>query len=386
MRVANITSYRNYGKSVNDIHDHFNKSMNKISSGKAYESAADNPLAYYEGKRIDNQYLDTLSKLDLISDVKNRIYQQELGARDIQSKLSSAKKAVEFALSETNNNDMSIVDTKRKELLSYQQTMTNDLNSQYENFYIYGGNDLANSPFSLSADGTTLTFTHTFAGDDTPTEMVMELKKQADGTYQYDFTGTDKDGGGMDKTQTLDAIAKAMGEQGRMDIGYGTIFDRSTLIDTYTGGLNAITGLSSDEINAMDPAARNAAIEERLNNSAIALTGKAALTLKDYMDDPTETTKAKSMESLGNIMDSMTTTEHTVTTVYSDLGNKYQIMESVDERLTLDKQNMEEHYKDKLGADPYEAIMDMYSYNQSYNAALKIGSYLVNTSLFDFMR
>ena len=37
-----------------------------------------------------------------------------------------------------------------------------------------------------------------------------------------------------------------------MDIGYGTISDRETLMDTYTGGLNAITGLSSDAVRAMD--------------------------------------------------------------------------------------------------------------------------------------
>ena len=84
MRVTTTAAYRNFSGSVNDVHSRLNKSMNKISSGKAYEKAADNPLAYYEGKKIDNQYLDTLSKLNLIPDVKNRLYQQELGIRDYE--------------------------------------------------------------------------------------------------------------------------------------------------------------------------------------------------------------------------------------------------------------------------------------------------------------
>ena len=66
MRVTTTAAYRNFSGSVNDVHSRLNKSMNKISSGKAYEKAADNPLAYYEGKKIDNQYLDTLSKLNQI--------------------------------------------------------------------------------------------------------------------------------------------------------------------------------------------------------------------------------------------------------------------------------------------------------------------------------
>jgi len=61
---------RNFTSSINDVHSKLNKSMNKVSSGKAYESAAENPLAYYEGQKIDHQYQDTLSKLSLTTSIK----------------------------------------------------------------------------------------------------------------------------------------------------------------------------------------------------------------------------------------------------------------------------------------------------------------------------
>lgn len=382
MRVVTTATYRNFASSVNDVHERLNKSMNKISSGKAYESAADNPLAYYEGKKIDSQYLDTVGKLELITDVKNRLYQQELGVRDIQENLSYAKKAVLYIQSETNNSDMSTVDTKKNELLSYQQTMVNDLNAQYQNFYIFGGNDISTAPFTLSADGSTLTFTHQFTGDDKATTIEMKLEDQGDGTYAYSFSGTDSKGNTLDKDASLTALSKAMMEQGRMDLGYGTIYEKDTLIDTYTGGLNAITGLSSDALKAMDENKRVAEIEKALNNSAIALTGKAALTLNDYSQGGD---KSVFSSSLGTIMTNMEETIHTVGTVYSDLGTKYSILESTEERLTLNKQTLTEQYTEKLGADSYESILEMYSYNQSYNAALSVSSYLMNMSLFDFM-
>ena len=139
MRVTNSSYYRNFTNSINDVHGRLNKSMNKVSSGKAYEKASDNPLAYYEGKKIDNQYQDTLSKLGLITNVKNRLYQQELGARSIQNRLSEAKKKIEYVRSDSNNSDMQIVQTVRDDLLQKQQSMVNDLNAQYQNNYIFGG-------------------------------------------------------------------------------------------------------------------------------------------------------------------------------------------------------------------------------------------------------
>lgn len=117
MRITNTTINRNFTRSINDVHDRLIKSINKVGSGKAYEAAADNPLAYYEGKKIDGQYSDVMSKLSLVTDVKNRLYQQELGARSIQKTLSEAKTRVQYILSDSNNEKMSTVGTVKDDLL-----------------------------------------------------------------------------------------------------------------------------------------------------------------------------------------------------------------------------------------------------------------------------
>ena len=62
MRVTNASTYRNFTSSVNNVHLALNKSMNKVSSGEAYERASDAPLAYFEGKKIDGLYQDTLTR------------------------------------------------------------------------------------------------------------------------------------------------------------------------------------------------------------------------------------------------------------------------------------------------------------------------------------
>lgn len=384
MRVTNSSYYRNFTNSINDVHGRLNKSMNKVSSGKAYEKASDNPLAYYEGKKIDNQYQDTLSKLGLITNVKNRLYQQELGARSIQNRLSEAKKKIEYVRSDSNNSDMQIVQTVRDDLLQKQQSMVNDLNAQYQNNYIFGGSDTTTPPFTLSADGRELTFSHTFAGDDSATKMAMTLTQQTDGTYQYEFSGTKGNPpANMDSDETLDNIVKAMRETGYMDVGYGNISEPDTLLDTNTGGLNLITGLSAGAMNAMSDSQAKDEVIKRLNNSPVALVGKAVIASDNYIGGGS---REDFSSALGTVMDTMTDTEHSVSTVYSDLGNKYSLLESTEEKLTTIKLALTEQYKEKLGADPYEAITEMFSYQQSYNAALRVGSNMMSSSLFDFVK
>ena len=104
-RVTNTAMNRKYTTGVNDVHGRLNKAMNRVSSGKAYENAAENPLAYYQGKKLDNQYQDVESKLELISDLEKRLEEQEGGAYAIQNQLAEAQKKVVYITSDSNNGE-----------------------------------------------------------------------------------------------------------------------------------------------------------------------------------------------------------------------------------------------------------------------------------------
>ncbi|MCI9184195.1 MAG: flagellar hook-basal body protein [Lachnospiraceae bacterium] len=394
MRVVNSSMYRKFTSGVNNAHANLIKSYNKVSSGEAYEKAAENPLAHYRGKKIDDQFQESLAKTTLIKDVKNRLYQQELGAYDIQTTLAAAKNQVQRCRTGTTSDEALM--TLRDDLLQKMHTVVNDLNAQYENFYVFGGNDISTSPFSLSADGTTLTFNHKYPGEQNVTTITMKLTENADGTWTYKdagISGTTYDSNGnavtLNAAQAKEKLLTAMKEQGRMDLGYGSIHDRSTLMDTYTGGLNVLTGLNSDAViaGAGDPATdpNGKDILDYLNESAVALIGQAVLSVDSYKASGTGD-KTQLYEVLGKTIEQMTQTEHTVSTVYSDLGNKYKALDDTQTKMKKVQDSMQEQYNDLLGADPYMAIMEMFNNQYSYNAALQVGSNLMNTSLFDFMR
>ncbi len=398
MRVVNSTLYRKFTSSTNNTHANLIKSFNKISSGKAYEAAAENPLAHYRGKKIDDQFQESLSKSTLLKDVQNRIYQQESGAYDIQVTLANAKNQVQRA--QTGTTDDTARQTLRDDLLQKMHTVVNDLNVQYEDFYVYGGNDISTCPFSLSADGKTLTYSHTFPGDENATKISLTLTENTDGTWSFkedaaSMSGTDAQGNAMSFNQIKEKLLSAMSEQGRMNLGYGSIHDQPTLVDTFTGGLNVLTGLSSDAVKAGagDPAKdpNGKSVIDYLNESPIALIGQAVHAIDSYTakvnaNTATDADAKMRHDVLAQTITRMTVTEHTVSTVYSDLGNKYKLMDDLQTKLKKNQDSLQEQYNNVLGADPYEAIMDMFNNQYAYNAALQVGSNLMNTSLFDFMR
>lgn len=399
MRVTNSSTYRNYTTSVNNVHANLNKSLNKISSGREYETAAENPISYYRGKSIDSEYLDVLSKASLITDVKARLEQQEDGAYHIQNLLAEARKTVIKARTGTTTG--TAMGTLRDELLQKEHSIVNDLESQYQDFYVYGGNDVSTPPFSLSNDGMTLTYSHTFPGEDTPTNFEMKLTEQKDangdgtGIYKFELQSNG------DPNATSKRLVQAMSEQGYMDLGYGDIRDHSTLLDTYTGGLNLLTGLTSNSIISSTSAYTKDAeydayvkdtIMQKLTDGPLGLIAQAVKSMDNYLNEGSvdhpelEDDREKLDKDLARLMDEMAVSEHTTSTVYSDLGNKYKILEDTETRLNTLKDSLTIQYKDVVGADPYASIYEMFNNQYAYNAALQVGSNLMQSSLFDFVR
>ena len=169
-----------------------------------------------------------------------------------------------------------------------------------------------------------------------------------------------------------------MTERGYVDIGYGTIDEPSTLLDTFTGGFNVMTGVNADTAKTMSPAD----LRKALNNSSVGLMAQAIAVTDSYLDNEDLGTFTK---DLSQVMDNMTLAEHKVSSIYSDLGNKYSLIETTETRLKSLEDGLKEEYKDKLGADPYEAIMEMFSYQFSYTASLQLSSKIMESSLFNFI-
>ena len=407
MRVTARTYYQDYAKSVNDLHTKLNKSMEQVGNGRKFNEAKEDPIAYYAGKRIENQHSDAEAKKTVIDDVKNRLYQQEKGALSIQDDMRTVNTKVVNLKNDTTNANASTVETFESEFTQRLHSVVNTLNSQYDNFYVYGGNDMTTVPFSLKEDldgappSVTLTYSHKFPGDEKATEL--NIKYSYDGTnYKNEFSGKASDGTALGEGDTLKLILSAMREQGKMSTGYGSLRDRSTLLDTYTGGLNMITGLSSDTLKGLsDTDAINrikgasnggpvVAEEDSLMNSPVALLSKSVLTTHNYVkalktNTNVSTAKERFHKDLSDFINQNDDSESRVSDTYRVLGIKYAALEATQSKLDITMDTLQAEYSSKLAIDPYDAVVKMYSYQDSYNAAMKVGANIMQSSLFDFV-
>ena len=262
-------------------------------------------------------------------------------------------------------------------------------------------------PFSLKEDldgappSVTLTYSHKFPGDEKATEL--NIKYSYDGTnYKNEFSGKASDGTALGEGDTLKLILSAMREQGKMSTGYGSLRDRSTLLDTYTGGLNMITGLSSDTLKGLsDTDAINrikgasnggpvVAEEDSLMNSPVALLSKSVLTTHNYVkalktNTNVSTAKERFHKDLSDFINQNDDSESRVSDTYRVLGIKYAALEATQSKLDITMDTLQAEYSSKLAIDPYDAVVKMYSYQYSYNAAMKVGANIMQSSLFDFV-
>lgn len=481
MRVTSGTFYKTYAQSVQDLKSKYNKSMEQVSTGRKYNSSVDDPLSYYAGKKLDNLYQDVKAKNTTADSVKNRLYQQESGALAIQAEMRKTNSKLEFLNTDSSTGNAATVQTVIEEFQTRNQTIVNNLNATYENYYVYGGNDMSTLPFSLTSsdkedsksisslpvdsktpDGNksisldtdtynTLTYEHKFPGENEVTVMKMRLRKATDaeieaskkaasknsksntnasvddldasdgyimeyalgkkdpgtGTIVYDNGTTDGSNqpefhtkGDTVGRNALDKIASAMKEQGRMDLGYGNIRERETLIDTYTGGLNVITGVTSDSLrekaalSTPDMAGIYADIDSGLKNSPVFLISKATYTATDFSDalkensNSTDTSDVRKQlhTSMAEIIGEWTHSEDRVSNTYRELGVRYALLENTQTALDLKEDTYKNEYAERLGVDTYDAIAEMYANQFSYQAAMKVGSKIMQNSLFDFVQ
>jgi flagellar hook-associated protein 3 FlgL len=437
MRVTSATYYKDYAQAVQDLHSKLNKTMQQVSTERKYETAKENPLAYYSGKKIDNQYNNIEAQNDVISDMSNRLYQQEQGAQSIQTEMRTIQTRLLQLSNDSSSGELATVKTFNTDFAQRLQTIANDMNASYENFYVFGGNDTTTVPFELNTElasgkdnSVTLSFSHKFPGQDTATVVDMQysldsldssgslqLKYRVNGRVPSNENGVIKysDVRQTDfaaaNSEAMTALLSSMEEEGRMNLGYGSISNRDTLPDTFTNGLNMLTGLNASGLKAMDPgktindaSGAKSAIHKELLRDPVALTAKAILSTQQYID-VSEVEKGESSltadqliksdvagskellhQNLSDVINGWDPAEQRLSDTYRELGLKESILKATQSRLDSMEDTLTSNYTDKLGIDTYDAIVKMYSLQYSYTAAMKVGSNVMQSSLFDYVR
>ena len=180
-----------------------------------------------------------------------------------------------------------------------------------------------------------------------------------------------------------------------MSLGYGSLESRQTLPDTFTGGLNMLTGIDSSGLKAMTSGEARKTINEQMTQTPIALTAQALLATNKYLNvkENANSTDAENSQALKDLNTTLSSvigkwddSEQRVSNTYRELGIRESTLETVQTRLSSTKTTLQSQYTDKVGIDTYDAIVKMYSQQYAYTAAMKVGSNIMQSSLFDYVK
>ncbi len=172
---------------------------------------------------------------------------------------------------------------------------------------------------------------------------------------------------GMDADESYALLEQYSQEAAYVDLGFGLTFDAdgkvvpSSAFDTALPGINAV-GFGKDD--------------DGLSNNLIVLTGQMADLLEaDEFDS----------EAYGVLWTKFHEQYQDLANEFATIGAKSQLLESTETRLTTEKDNIYEQYKDTVGIEEDEAITNYMWAQYAYNVALKIGTSIIGPSLLDFM-
>ncbi len=331
MRITTNMVRRNYQDNLNSTLTGLNSARLQVDTGRRFGSSYEDPASASKGVVLENRFSRNEEYLSAVGDT---IKWQDI-QEGILTEVNDIAKEIDnnYAMAAVNgtnaNNRAEYATTFR----AMQESMVYALNAMYGETYVANGNDTKTPPFELKEDGTV-----TYRGLD-----VSDTSNQV----------------------ALEEMAK---ETAYVDLGFGLEFDASGVIIPSTAFDMSMPGI--EVVGFGEDADGNPV-------NMIELVGEMA----EVLEAPTFDS-----EKYHELWTAFGEGAENVRHQLAEIGTKSQLLETTESRLELESINIDEQYKDAVGIEASEAIMNFSYADYVYNASLKVGMNILTPSLLDFLQ
>ena len=337
MRITTNALIRNYKSNLGRSVDNLNKSRNHVMTQRSFNKVAEDPASAARASQLHRKYYKNQDNLDTLLDIQSR----QDGQEDALMQVVNAIKTIssDYNIQAMSGDKQTPEDraTFASAIRQFQKSMTLCLNSSYEDTFLFAGSDGKTPPFTLSEDGSKLTYRGV--------DVNLESSHPDYGKY--------------------DALVK---DSLYVDLGMGLSLDEignvvpSSAFNVSLPGIKAI-GYGQDS--------------DGLSNNIIILAGQLA----EELEQPTF-----DADKYGKMMNKFKSLRTDVLNEVTNLGVKSEFLNTTKDRLENNDIALQEQMLKVEGVDTAEAITD-YMWNQyAYNAALKVGTSILSPSFIDFMK
>lgn len=333
MRITNRMITSKYVRSLNQISSDLNRLNNKVTSGRAFTKASENTSAAIRAYQLRRDMSKSEGFMTNIQHAETTLRNSESSIMHIQELVQNAQtKIIQGVNGTQSESERKIIAT---ELRNIQDQMLQTLNGSSSDMYYFGGTNTTDKPFTLDS---------------------------ATGKLRYN--------GNLLDDPALDPAA-LLADSRFVDIGLNVRVDASGTIDNTSVFKYSIPGLQitgyGEELVNGEPMSAN--IYDLIGRMATELE-KGSTYDKDMAD-----------ALLGKIQQTSPKVVHALT----DVGAKTSYLEFITDRLEAKEFNDQERQMELEAADPAETIIYFKSQEAAYNAALQMGTKIIQPSIFDYM-
>lgn len=344
MRITNKMITTKYIRSLNNLSSDLNKYSTMIESGRAFSKSSENTAAAVKAYQLRTDMSKTDSYQSNIAHAQSALSNSESVLMNIEELMLEAKDKIRAAnTGSASADERKIIAT---ELKNIQDQLLQALNANSSGSYYFGGTNTDTAPFSVGSDGKLVYNGISLSTQDTTEQATLEGYK--DDSMYVDI--------GMGLTLIDDPEDT--------NVPPRQIPDPRSVFQYSLPGIN-IVGSGMTTINGVD-----------VPNNLYDLLGSIANGLESstYTYDQVNELYGKFDTATKEIVYSLT-----------EVGAKTSYLSFMTERYETQTLNMQERQLKVEGADPAHTIILFKSQQVAYNAALQMGTKILQPSIFDFM-
>ncbi len=347
MRISQQMLTRNYLSRMSGNLSRLTGSNEKLSSQRSINKAYENVHDAGKALKIRKLVVDNERYLTTIRDAKGRAAAAEDALRNVNALMVQA----EDRLVEGLNGTMSADDRAKiaTEIEKVQGEVFQIMNMRFSDRYVFSsaGGPADEPPFSKNEDGALL-----YHG--TPVDTMFA--NPANGKPYHNVT---------DETGTLVAEPIPFNAENYVDIGAGFRLEGGQ-VDPNSAFKNSYSGVESFGYGTN---------EEGIPQNPYSLLGSMVSSLRN-----------NNVETLGNALDAIGGTMNSILTAVTEIGARTTTLDDAGTRLESELGNLYKIQNDLEGVDLAEEIMYNKQFEMSWMVTLQLGSKILPSSIWDFLR
>ncbi|MBR0597521.1 flagellar hook-associated protein FlgL [Sinanaerobacter chloroacetimidivorans] len=342
MRITNKMITNKYIRTVNTLSYDLDKLNTQVASGRKFMKASENTSAAVKAFQIRRDMSSVEGYQANIEHANASLTNAESALNHMEELMQEAREKILAAQNGTNSQEeRKVIATQIKNI---QQQLLQTLNSQASDVYYFGGSNTDTPPFSI----------------DTATGSLM---------YNGNILNDIVSGSDEEKALASDSMY--------VDIGLGlqiipdpndltkTIVDPKSVFQYTLPGIN-IVGSGTTTVDGVT-----------VSNNLYDLLGQIASGLES---------DTYTYESVDILYGQFTKTSAQIVYGLTEVGAKTSYLEFMKGRYETSTLNNQERQLSIEGADPTSTIIKFKSQEVAYQAALQMGTQIIQPSIFDYLR